>query len=100
MQDFFPSMTLKPNPACEEKICHQRQREYQVPHSFAVQENVAPGFVWVQPLFQKKENKDSLVSLKTANPPLKNSTSKYSEFVLHAVADKQLYFSDVESFYL
>lgn len=29
MQDFFPSMTLKPNPACEEKICHQRQREYQ-----------------------------------------------------------------------
>jgi len=29
MQDFFPSMTLKPNPACEEMICHQRQREYQ-----------------------------------------------------------------------
>lgn len=29
MQDFFPSMTLKPNPACEEVICHQRQREYQ-----------------------------------------------------------------------
>ena len=48
----------------------------------------------------KKENKDSLVSLKTANPPLKNSTSKYSEFVLHAVADKQFYFSGVESFYL
>ena len=45
MQDFFPSMTLKPNPACEEMICHQRQREYQVPHSFAVQENVTPGFV-------------------------------------------------------
>ena len=30
MQDFFPSMTLKPNPACEEKMCQQRQREYQV----------------------------------------------------------------------
>lgn len=29
MQDFFPSMTLKPNPACEEVVCHQRQREYQ-----------------------------------------------------------------------
>lgn len=29
MQDFFPSMTLKPNPACEEKMCQQRQREYQ-----------------------------------------------------------------------
>ena len=30
MQDFFPSMTLKPNPACEEMMCQQRQREYQV----------------------------------------------------------------------
>ena len=30
MQDFFPSMMLKPNPACEEKVCHQRQKEYQV----------------------------------------------------------------------
>ena len=30
MQDFFPSMALKPNPACEEVVCHQRQREYQV----------------------------------------------------------------------
>lgn len=29
MQDFFPTMTLKPNPACEEMICQQRQREYQ-----------------------------------------------------------------------
>ena len=45
MQDYFPSMTLKPNPACEEMICQQRQRDYQVPHSFAVEENAAPGFV-------------------------------------------------------
>ena len=30
MQDFFPSMALKPNPACEEVVCQQRQREYQV----------------------------------------------------------------------
>lgn len=29
MQDFFPSMGLKPNPACEEVVCQQRQREYQ-----------------------------------------------------------------------
>ena len=30
MQDFFPSMMLKPNPACEEMVCQQRQKEYQV----------------------------------------------------------------------
>lgn len=29
MQDFFPTMALKPNPACEEVVCQQRQREYQ-----------------------------------------------------------------------
>lgn len=29
MQDFFPSMMLKPNPACEEMVCQQRQKEYQ-----------------------------------------------------------------------
>ena len=30
MQDFFPSMMLKPNPGCEEMVCQQRQKEYQV----------------------------------------------------------------------
>ncbi|XP_012278624.1 ubiquitin-like modifier-activating enzyme 5 [Orussus abietinus] len=28
MQDFFPSMTLRPNPNCDDKYCRQRQQEY------------------------------------------------------------------------
>ncbi|XP_011304656.1 ubiquitin-like modifier-activating enzyme 5 [Fopius arisanus] len=28
MQDFFPSLTLKPNPNCDEKFCRQRQMEF------------------------------------------------------------------------
>lgn len=28
MQDFFPSMTLRPNENCDDKYCQQRQREY------------------------------------------------------------------------
>lgn len=29
MQDFFPTMMLKPNPNCEDNYCRQRQQEYQ-----------------------------------------------------------------------
>lgn len=28
MQDFFPKMTLRPNPHCEDRYCRQRQQEY------------------------------------------------------------------------
>lgn len=28
IQDFFPKMTLRPNPNCEDKYCRQRQKEY------------------------------------------------------------------------
>lgn len=28
MQDFFPKMTLRPNPSCEDKYCIERQHEY------------------------------------------------------------------------
>ncbi|XP_028392991.1 ubiquitin-like modifier-activating enzyme 5 isoform X1 [Dendronephthya gigantea] len=28
LQDFFPTMTMKPNPACEDKNCILRQKEY------------------------------------------------------------------------
>lgn len=28
MQDFFPTMTLRPNPNCDEKFCRQRQKEF------------------------------------------------------------------------
>ncbi len=28
MQDFFPQMTLKPNPQCEDKNCLKKQKEY------------------------------------------------------------------------
>ena len=30
LQDFFPTMTMKPNPVCEDKNCVLRQKEYQV----------------------------------------------------------------------
>ncbi|XP_047366695.1 ubiquitin-like modifier-activating enzyme 5 isoform X1 [Vespa velutina] len=29
LQDFFPTMMLKPNPNCEDNYCRQRQQEYQ-----------------------------------------------------------------------
>ncbi|XP_034948470.1 ubiquitin-like modifier-activating enzyme 5 [Chelonus insularis] len=29
MQDFFPSMTLRPNPNCDDTFCRQRQKDYQ-----------------------------------------------------------------------
>ncbi|XP_041374655.1 ubiquitin-like modifier-activating enzyme 5 [Gigantopelta aegis] len=29
LQDFFPTMILKPNPQCEENFCRKRQKEYQ-----------------------------------------------------------------------
>ncbi|XP_053677903.1 ubiquitin-like modifier-activating enzyme 5 [Anopheles nili] len=29
MIDFFPSMSLKPNPTCDDKMCVQRQQEFQ-----------------------------------------------------------------------
>ncbi|XP_067934676.1 ubiquitin-like modifier-activating enzyme 5 isoform X2 [Watersipora subatra] len=29
MQDFFPKMTMKPNPACDDQRCINRQHEYQ-----------------------------------------------------------------------
>lgn len=28
MEDFFPQMTLKPNPNCDDTHCRQRQEEY------------------------------------------------------------------------
>ncbi|KAG7198772.1 hypothetical protein KM043_001757 [Ampulex compressa] len=28
MQDFFPTMTLRPNPNCDDSFCKQRQKEY------------------------------------------------------------------------
>lgn len=28
MEDFFPKMTLKPNPNCDDVHCRQRQKEY------------------------------------------------------------------------
>lgn len=28
MQDFFPTMTLRPNESCENKFCVQRQQEF------------------------------------------------------------------------
>lgn len=30
MLDFFPKMTLKPNPNCDDRYCRQRQQEYEV----------------------------------------------------------------------
>lgn len=28
MQDFFPTMSLKPNPSCDDRYCQQRQTEF------------------------------------------------------------------------
>ncbi|KAG8183933.1 hypothetical protein JTE90_006860 [Oedothorax gibbosus] len=28
LEDFFPTMTLKPNPDCDDSLCRQRQREF------------------------------------------------------------------------
>ena len=28
MEDFFPIMTLRPNPNCDDEYCKQRQKEY------------------------------------------------------------------------
>lgn len=28
MEDFFPKMTLRPNPNCDDRYCRQRQQEY------------------------------------------------------------------------
>lgn len=30
LKDFFPSMSMKPNPNCDENNCRLRQAEYQV----------------------------------------------------------------------
>lgn len=29
MQDFFPTMSMKPNDSCDDSFCRQRQKEYQ-----------------------------------------------------------------------
>ncbi|XP_043219707.1 ubiquitin-like modifier-activating enzyme 5 isoform X2 [Amphibalanus amphitrite] len=29
LQDFFPTMSMKPNPSCDDSYCRQRQKEYQ-----------------------------------------------------------------------
>ena len=34
MQDFFPKMSLKPNPQCDDSHCRKQQEEYQVSPSF------------------------------------------------------------------
>ena len=36
LQDFFPTMTMKPNPVCEDKSCVLRQKEYQVGKLFVL----------------------------------------------------------------
>lgn len=28
MEDFFPTMTLRPNESCEDRFCIQRQQEF------------------------------------------------------------------------
>lgn len=44
MQDFFPSMTLRPNPSCDEKFCRQRQQEFNaIPKKQIVEEIIAEG---------------------------------------------------------
>ena len=30
LQDFFPKMAMKPNPACDDRHCMKRQAEYKV----------------------------------------------------------------------
>jgi len=30
MQDFFPTMIMKPNPQCDDRYCVQQQTAYQV----------------------------------------------------------------------
>lgn len=32
MQDFFPTMSMKPNPQCSDAYCRRQQQEYQVRH--------------------------------------------------------------------
>lgn len=32
MQDFFPTMSLKPNPTCNDRYCRQQQEAYKVSH--------------------------------------------------------------------
>lgn len=29
MQDFFPTMSMKPNDSCDDSYCRERQKEYQ-----------------------------------------------------------------------
>jgi len=30
MQDFFPTMSMKPNPQCDDRNCRKQQKEYKV----------------------------------------------------------------------
>ena len=30
MQDFFPTMSMKPNPQCDDRNCRRHQKEYKV----------------------------------------------------------------------
>lgn len=30
MQDFFPTMSMKPNPQCDDRNCRKQQEEYKV----------------------------------------------------------------------
>lgn len=30
MQDFFPTMSMKPNPQCDDRNCRRQQEEYKV----------------------------------------------------------------------
>lgn len=44
MQDFFPSMTLRPNPNCDEKFCRQRQEEFDaIPKKQIIEEKIEQG---------------------------------------------------------
>lgn len=62
LQDFFPSMTLKPNPQCDDNQCQLRQKEFaakpQAEKAEEVVEDVLPTHednVWGMALFYKKK---------------------------------------------
>ena len=49
LSDFFPSMSMKPNPQCDNNHCILKQKEYQVSHIFLCN-SVCVNFICIQPL--------------------------------------------------
>ncbi|KXJ08500.1 ubiquitin-like modifier-activating enzyme 5 [Exaiptasia diaphana] len=62
MQDFFPTMSMKPNPSCDDRSCLARQKDYQEKLASKLPETTEPAIKEEEVLHESNEWGISLVS--------------------------------------